>query len=729
MSVIKDLFDKHTEQIECLITLDFESHYDSKSGYSLSRMTTADYVRDPRFEALGVGVKIDEGETRWMEIPAFTRWARTLDWSKVATCAFNAFFDNFILSERFDVHPGFMFCPMTISKALNSGKGVGGSLAKLSTHYGVGVKGDEVIHADGKRRKDFTDEEFARYGEYCRNDTQLAWGVLQAELATGFAESELWLVDHTIRMYTETSGPRGLGFVLDEPLLEEYLIYERSWKRELLCKVAIEANARLTDAQVVSMTDDELLAAAKSTLMSNDKLAQLLIDMGVEPPEKVSVAKTKTALAADPDAEPVMTWAFAKSDPGMQALLEHEREDVRALADARVGVKSTINETRTERVLRIGRGGKTIPLKLNFSGAHTHRFSGGDKINAQNFERTSKKDPRKGTIRKALKAPKGRVVVVADSAQIEARKLAWLAREESLLEVFRDPKRDVYDEFAMEIYGGNVDRKHNPDDVLKGFISKCATLGLGYNLGAFKFATMLLQGMLGGPRVQFKQEDADQLQVNLGKFVANENKVNRCEEMPFARLTLEERIIHTAVAEAIVYKWRNARPNIVAFWKLMEEVLTAMEEGTEATFGPESKDFPGGCLQTIRHGIVGPNGLVMYYPGLRKSEDGYGYSYMGGATNKERKHIYGGLLTENIVQYLSRVTVTDQWLRIAGKFGPEARPILFAHDELVYLPKESEGRLLLERVVQEMKVPSEWAENLPLSAEGGLGPSYGTAKP
>lgn len=694
----------------CLISLDFETFYSTKEKYKLRTLTTESYVRDPHFEPLGIGVQVDERDPVWMEIPDFVTWAKSVPWSRVAVAAHNMQFDGFILAHHFGIIPGFYFCTQKMARGwlVNVESK---SLRSVMEHYDIGMKGDEVLRADGKRRKDFTPEEFAAYGRYCCVDTRGCYDALQCMLAEGFPEVELWNIDQTIRWFTKPE------FELDVPMMEEYAIYEADRKRELLRAICHQANPKLTDAQLLSMTEGDLIAGAKSTLMSNDKLADLLIDLGVEPPMKVSVAKTKTALAADPDAEPVMTWAFAKSDPGMQELLEHDDATIAALATARVAVKSTINETRTKRMLNMASRG-AMAVQLNFAAAHTFRWGGAGKMNFQNLERVDKKNPRKGVIRKALRAPKRKKVVVADSAQIEARMLAWLAEDPELLLAFA-ANRDIYSEFASEIYGRHVDRKANPDDFIAGFVAKCAILGLGYGLGWLKFAQMLLQGMLGGPKVQFTQAEADLLEVNLGKFVDNEKKVVRVEAMP-SRLDLEARLIHCAVAEAIVYRWRNKNTKITDFWKVMDVVLEAMEQGEEGTFGP------GDCFRTVRHGIVLPSGLTMYYPGLRKSEEGHGYSYLKPFT-KERVRLYGGILTENLDQAASRIIVADQMLRIRGKYGKESK--LFAHDELVYIEPDEEASQTTSIVIQEMKVSSKWAPGLPLHAEGGWAQTYGEAKP
>ena len=683
---VADLF---TFEPEAVISLDFETFYCTKSGYTLRKMTTEAYTRAPQFEGIGIGVKVNDAPSVWMEISDFVRWAKQVDWPKVATIAHHAHFDNLILSDRFDIHPGLMICTMSMARAM-FGLQASVSLANVAERLGVGVKGDEVGKADGKHRADFTSEEWLRYGVYCCNDTDLAAACFEKMMALGFPEVELWSVDTTIRFFTEPQ------FITDEPLLAAYLVDEKQRKADLMRRIA---------GVGAEVADDVVSKMVKPILMSGPKFAKLLTDMGEVPEKKISARTGKE------------TWAFAKDDPGMQSMLESPNDEIRLLAEARVGVKSTINESRTERFLKIGAGGRKFPIYLKYAGAHTFRWSGADKQNAQNLERTNKKDPKKGVLRKSLLAPKGERVVAGDSAQIEARITAWAAGHRSLLEVFADPSRDLYSEFASKVFGRRIDRKKNAEDFLPGFISKCMTLGLGFGMGWFKFAATLLKGMLGGPPVMFGETEASYLGVDVMKFARSETKVARVTGMP-SRVTIEERIIHCAVAESLVYKYRNENEPITEFWKVMDAVLAAMVQPSEETFAP------GECCQTVRHGIRLPNGMVLRYPGLKRSEDGF--SYLGGKSGKEHVRAYGGSMTENLIQALARIVVAEQMLAVRAKWGYPVATC--THDEIVLVVPEAQADEALANLLAEMKVPPAWAPNLPLWAEGSHAENYGGCK-
>lgn len=407
-----------------IVTIDIETYYDK--DFSLSKMTTESYIRDPRFEIIGVGVKVNDYPTDWYSGDNPGKFLKSLDYSKRAILCHNTAFDGAILSWHFGIKPRLWLDTLSMARPLHNVT-VGGSLAKLVTYYGLGKKGDEVVAALGKRKADFTEADLAQYGQYCINDVNLT-KQLWDKMKVGFPTSELLIIDQTLRMYIEPV------IELDVPLLEQHLEEVRTRKRSLMADIGHGMGGE---------------QAVQDMLMSNDKFAEYLKRLGVEPPTKISAKTGKES------------WAFAKTDKGMTDLLEHPDERVQAAASARLGVKSTLEETRTENLIGVAARGR-LPIMLNYYGAHTGRFSGGDKLNLQNL-------PSRGntTIRRALKAPAGQMLISCDSSQIEARTVAWVAGQDDLVQAFRD-KRDVYSEFASEVYG----RKITKADKVERFVGK-----------------------------------------------------------------------------------------------------------------------------------------------------------------------------------------------------------------------------------------------------------------
>lgn len=352
---MSELLDKLGSRGDVLCHLDFETYFDK--DFTLRELTTEHYVRDPRFEVLGVGVKWGARPTVWLEPWDFEAWVRRVDWSRVALNAHHSQFDGFILSHHYGVKPRFWYDTLSMARALHGPVGV--ALDILSKKYGIGEKSEGLDDAKGKRRADFTQAQWLRFGEYCKNDVELT-AKLHERMVRQLPAEELWAIDTCVRWFTEPI------FTADAPLLEKTLDDERKRKRELLLQIA------------------PTYEQALEQLGSSDKFADLLRAHGADPPLKLNNKGEEI-------------YAFAQTDSGMKALLEDPRADVRLLAEARLEAKSNIVETRVERLLGCARRG-AIPFYLKFAGAHTLRFSGGDKMNPQNFNRG-------GALRDAILAP------------------------------------------------------------------------------------------------------------------------------------------------------------------------------------------------------------------------------------------------------------------------------------------------------------------------------------
>lgn len=317
------------------ITVDFETYYDQE--YSLSKMTTEAYIRDPRFSVIGVSTKLNDEPARWVTGPAseVLEHLHSLPWDDAMAIGHNMMFDGAILSWRCGIHPKALGDTMLMSRALY-GTEVGHSLKVLAERRGAGQKGNEVLLAKGKRRGDFSRAELAAYGEYCQNDVALTDWLFQDMVEEGFPRDELKLIDVTLRMFTEPV------LELDGAHLRRHLKAVRERKQQLL---------------------DEAGVADKKDLMSNPKFAAMLERHGVTPPMKISPTTGKD------------TFAFAKTDEDFVALQDHPNDAVQTLVAARLGNKSTLEETRTERFIEIAKRGP-LPGPIRYYAAHTGRWGG-----------------------------------------------------------------------------------------------------------------------------------------------------------------------------------------------------------------------------------------------------------------------------------------------------------------------------------------------------------------
>ena len=612
-----------------IVTIDFETYYDK--DYSLSKMTTEQYVRSPDFEIIGVGIKVNDYPTDWYSGDNPGKFLKSLDYSKRAILCHNTAFDGAILSWHFGIKPRLWLDTLSMARPLHNVT-VGGSLAKLVTYYGLGKKGDEVVAALGKRKADFTEADLAQYGEYCKNDVDMTKQLFD-KLKVGFPSSELLVIDQTLRMYTDPV------IELDVPLLEKHLEEVRTRKRTLIQ----DLGQGMGGAQAV-----------QDMLMSNDKFAEYLKRLGVEPPTKTSLKTGKES------------WAFAKTDKGMTDMLEHPDERVQAAVSARLGVKSTLEETRTENLIGVAGRGK-LPIMLNYYGAHTGRFSGGDKLNLQNL-------PSRGntTIRRALKAPPGQMLISCDSSQIEARTVAWVAGQEDLLIAFRD-KRDVYSEFATEVYGRAITKA----DKVERFVGKTCVLGLGYGMGAEKFRRTLEIGQGG---------------INV--------------------------VIDINEAERIVRLYRQKNWKIVQFWQKCGAALKDMLYGGENALHPQ--------VRYDKRGIRMPNGFYVQYPALRETANGFMYISDARTYQKALKErvltgtppddiawtrIYGGKVTENIVQAIAALVIREQ-MAAAGLHFKVAFQV---HDEIIVAVPEDNALADQAKLEALMSVAPKWAPDLPVA--------------
>jgi DNA polymerase len=429
------------------VTVDFETHY--ASDFTLKKFTTEEYINAPRFQVIGVAMKIDDDPPVWFsgtdkEIKAFLS---QVDWANSALLCHNMLFDGAILAWRYGIVPAKYFDTLCMARAIH-GVDAGGSLAALAERYVLGRKGTEVIDALGKRREDFNEEDLARYGAYCVNDVDLTYKLFIRLLEEGFPSSELDLIDMTLRMYTQPV------LMVDDALLVKRLEEVKQEKSALLSGLMGKLNCE---------TEEDV----RKKLASNPQFAAVLTEFGVTPPTKISPTTNKE------------TFALAKNDEGFIELLEHDNPFIQQLCAVRLGTKSTIEESRIERFIDIGgRNRGRLPIPLKYYGAHTGRWSGLDSVNLQNLP---SRDKRKKALKNSIVSPPGHVIINCDSSQIEARVLAWLSGQDDLVQQFGRGE-DVYSVFASKIYKKSIS-KENPNE---RHIGKVSILSLGYGTGAKK---------------------------------------------------------------------------------------------------------------------------------------------------------------------------------------------------------------------------------------------------
>jgi DNA polymerase len=274
-----------------------------------------------------------------------------------------------------------------------------------------------------------------------------------------------------------------------------------------------------------------------------------------------------------------------------------------------------------------------------------------------------------GCLRGLFIASAGRRLVAVDLSQIEARTLAWLAGEEDLLGVFRDPDQDVYVYTSERLGSGNRQ------------LGKVVILGLGYQMGAERF-------------------------VDAAKKYGV--------------------ILTEAEAAQIVAQWRQDHPAIVRLWSAMQETVEAIAQGSAGDAAEV-----GRCLVYRRRGSVRiqlPSGRELIYHEMALVESAYAFrselAFMGPhplSRKWTQQRTYGGKLVENITQAVARDVLAEGMLELHAR----GRHILGSvHDEVLLEADLADAEGLLEETLALLRTPPSWAEGLPVEAEGFVSPRY-----
>ena len=611
-----------------IVTLDFETFY--AKGYGLRKYTTEEYILHPQFQVIGVAIQIDNGKPVWSAGEQASKSIDLIDWGNTMLLCHNTQFDGAILKWVFGKQPVAYLDTLCMARAKH-GVEAGGSLKALAERYQIGEKGEEVLQALGMRLEDFPEHQLRQYGEYCKNDVRLTYDLFKI-LSKDFPLPEIKLIDITLRM-----------FILPILRVNQKLLKER------LNELKEEKTSMLKG--LMDALDCETEEAVRKKLASNIQFANILKEMHIPVPMKISPTTEKE------------TYALAKTDAGFIALQESDNPVLQELCAVRLGTKSTIEETRIQRFIDIGtRNNGLLPIPLKYYGAHTGRWAGSDKVNFQNLP---SRDVKKKALKNAILPPPNHVVINADSSQIEARILVWLAGQHDQVELYRQGK-DVYCDFASRVYKKTITKKNNKERA----VGKTCILGLGYGTGHIK-----LKGVL---------------KLNAGIEV---------KEIESKRL---------------VKLYREVNHEVVKLWDECDRALQDI-----ASWPADRLPYylgSGKCLLVEPKGIKLPNGLYITYPNLQRGKDGFEYKSRRGTIS-----IWGGAVVENVVQALARIVIGEQMIQINEKY----RPALTVHDAVVCVTTKDTAQKSLDYIMGIMSIAPTWAEDLPIACEGAFGDSYG----
>lgn len=602
-----------------LLTLDFETYFDSK--YSLTKLTTMEYVADERFQFWGVGLKFEDEPAEWYGKDDLSV-LYDIDWENTALLCQNTLFDGYILYQKFGIRPAYYLDTAAMARGLDPLKSA--RLKDLAVRFfpedEAMRKGEELVNAKGIY--DLPPDVEEQIAGYCIQDVELTYAIFNV---MQFPTSELDIIDLTTQMFCLPK------LHLDKDTVQEFLTAEKA-----------NTAAKL-----------EASGLSRELLASNQKFAAWIEEQGLKVPTKKSPATGEDIPA------------FGKNDVQYKTF-RLKNPDLHHIFEARETVKSRIAETRAERFLAAAHEDNSFAVPLRYYAAHTGRFGGVDKINLQNL-------PRKSILRRALIAPEDHYVYVADLSNIESRMLAWFAGQDDLLYQYAQGE-DIYCNFASQIYNRPINKD---DDPTERFVGKTAILGLGYGMGANKFKATLASGA-AGPVISISQDEAYE----------------------------------------IVNNYRSTYSEIDQLWTRCNHFLSEM-----ATIATRSSTLQNlydtyKCVGVHSESISLPNGLRLKYPNLIRCQTG-SYRFDG---RRSYENTYGGKLTENIIQALSRIVVTEAMLRIAKI--PDLNIVLTVHDEIVCVGPKTDAEARFNAIINEMCVAPSWAPDLPLAAEGGFDLSY-----
>jgi len=639
--------------------IDVETYW--SDTHTLKKMNAIEYAMHPDTELISLGLKLGGNKTEVVFGESDIRHLLSeVDFSDSLLVAHNmSGFDAFILAWRLGVKPKGWACTLAMARPVHA-KTLGLSLGALVDFYGIGTKDNSALVATkGKRLVDFTLGERRAMETYNAADVDQCVELFHT-LKPHYTNRELWQLDCTIRMAIEPK------IALNRQVLTTALRDVKLAKTKAL----INLGARLKNdpkcsAELRNAPIAELESVVKRELASTPKFAKLLESLGIDVPMKQS--------PTNPD-----KWipALSKTDKSFIDLQDHESPVVSEAARVRLGVKSTLLETRLQAFLAVGRVTRgLLPGLLHYCGADTTGRWSGWLYNLQNLNRVNPKKPAlSDALRRSMHAPKGHKLVVGDLSGIELRVNHFLWKVPSSMAAFRASPgaADLYIEFAAEFYG--LDQ--SAVDALQRQVGKVAHLGLGFGAGGDTFQTVAR--VMGG-----------------------------------VQLTLEE-------SRNVTYAWRAKYPEIPAGWRRCHTMLDYILAGTRVAIDP------WGLTHTCSEGIELPSGRIIRYPHLRKEYDENGKMEWAYGLGRHKTRIYAGKIDENIVQALARDIITAIAFAVFLETG--YRPSLSVHDELVYVVPDHDVARVEECMHRHMRTPPSWWPELITWSAGAVVDSYADAK-
>lgn len=640
-----------------ILCLDFESYFDTQ--YSLKKMSTIEYINDPRFELMGLGWG-STGEIEFFspdDVPASIPWYKHIfhsmklwdkkyqGWDNVTVLVFNARSDITILQTKFGIVPKYIIDIKDLASHYDAR--MSHKLADLAKLFKLPHKGD-TNQFKGLHWDTMTPEQRKALQEYTINDVDIEmqlFKILLPKLSN--PETEVKLMRHTLDLWLHKQ------LKLDVPMATQL----KTNMRTKMAKSIKESGYTLKQLRSKKFVD----------------YLQAVLPEGETVPMKLSPKPHKKTGKHE------LIPALSKTDEECQQLLVHSKQEVRDLISARLGAKgwpTHIKRMSTMLVQNEVNGG-LLRVPINYYGGHTGRWSGAEGYNLQNMggrgRSGSGNDPLISQVRGTLTALPGYTFGIGDSAQIEARILAWLAGQQDLLDDFISG-RSPYCSLATELFGHEVhkvtdDEKQTPEGqkmaIEYGF-GKDGILGAGYGMGATKF-------------------------------------YNDCLKNPSLRPLFDSGQYDFAFIQHLITTYRTKYSKIPEYWKRVE---TAFKQCIKF---PHLKPKVGQVAfesKGTEVRVTLPSSRVLYYRHCRIKDKTI--RHHGGI-------LWGGSITENIDQSIAR-DLLGYWILECEKNGLPV--VLHVHDEVVTMLSKRPGLDARVKLFYDIMCSlPDWASGLPIGTD------------
>jgi len=661
-----------------VMVLDFESFFSDE--YTLSKMSTVEYVCDPRFELTGLGVQIlDSIESEFIPVDDIDSYIAGylqdqfgLDLGSCTVVCQNCKFDCLILKERFRIIPPYTIDIVDLDRFWDARDKH--NLAHMAKKWKAPSPKGDTKKFKGYHWKDMSSEMQEALKEYCVNDVEIETFLFKKLLPLIVnPEIELPLATQTLRLF-----------------LEPQFKIDMDFGRELKRKMEAEMLKSIEALRELGIDADH------EDISGNKKFAELL-NAQLPGNEQIPMKEGKNGLIP----------ALAQADEGMHRLLNHEKPEIQGLAKARLAVKSwPLHISRVTRLMNQAKArGGMLGSPLSYYAGHTGRWGGTEKVNLQNLGGRGRSGKGVhsliGQIRQMLTAPDDCTLGIVDFAQIEARILAWLAGQNDLLQGFAQGQ-DVYSKFATELFQSPVRKAKESDPapvqklltIRRGF-GKDAILGAGYGMGATKF-------------------------------------YERCRANEDLRSAFDTGKYDFQFVQKLIWIYRNKYAKIPEFWREVEKAWRFVTKYTKEVVG-----LPWPTLQNISFKHVplhyyrdfhqGSSTMLKFYhqddATFIQLPSGRFLRYPHASINKKDELLYrwgslwGGSITENIVQAVARDIFAEALLRIDNYS-------LHTHDDIVCIFHKSNAEEELQQLVEQVEIVPVWANGLPIAVESKLSERY-----